>query len=391
MSDRQIKKAIVRKKANKAIVTQDNRFVYAKYDMNTNEMKFFMWIIAQIHSQRDQLFQICEIPLDEIFEIWQWKDERLKTADYSYVKHICDSMAKKTYVEDFKLKDEKTMKNVEVFRAMPLFKFIEYKNGQGFISYQLNDVLMQYLLNLKKNFTQLKFSDIQRMKSAYSIRIYNMLIAELNQNRQNLKINLAVLQNILEVPESLKKYDNFNRRVLQQAIKDINTKSNIILFEIKTYKTGRAITELDFIFDYKNNDKQKQREKAKETRLKNRIAAELEKLTGKELFLKNDEKSFKAKYIGYDLNKNDEIIANFVYYNSNNTEQKAFIIVNNLDFIKTMKESIQKCEENFYDNKQKIKNLQLLKGVGINKSNATEQEKNKAFVNSLLKNSFKKI
>ncbi len=36
------KKKSIKLKAQKAIVTQDNRFIYAKYDMNANEMKFFM-------------------------------------------------------------------------------------------------------------------------------------------------------------------------------------------------------------------------------------------------------------------------------------------------------------------------------------------------------------
>nr|WP_269474149.1 replication initiation protein [Campylobacter cuniculorum] len=106
--------------------------------------------------------------------------------------------------------------------------------------------------DLKKDFTQLKFDDIQRMKSAYSIRIYNMLVCELKQNRQSLRINLSVLQNILEVP---REYKHFNQKVLKQTAKDINGKSHIILLEIKTHKTGRKVTELEFIFDYKNNDR----------------------------------------------------------------------------------------------------------------------------------------
>ncbi|MFY4725606.1 hypothetical protein [Campylobacter jejuni] len=51
--------------------------------------------------------------------------------------------------------------------------------------------------------------------------------------------------------------------MLNQAKKDINGKSNLILLEIKTYKTGRKITDLEFIFDYKNNDKRIAQEKAK--------------------------------------------------------------------------------------------------------------------------------
>nr|WP_235882041.1 RepB family plasmid replication initiator protein [Campylobacter coli] len=48
----QTSKKTNKKRIQKAVVTQNNRFVYAKYDMNTNELKMFMWIVAQINSQK---------------------------------------------------------------------------------------------------------------------------------------------------------------------------------------------------------------------------------------------------------------------------------------------------------------------------------------------------
>ncbi|OCS42583.1 hypothetical protein CFVI02298_04425 [Campylobacter fetus subsp. venerealis cfvi02/298] len=247
-------------KTQKALVTQDNRFVYAKYDLNTNEMKFFMWIVAQINSQKDQLFQVCEIPLSEIFEIWQWKNNII---DYSYCSQVVENMSKKTYIEDFKILDEKTMKQVKVKTAMPLFQWIRYKEGDAYISYKLNDSLMEYLVNLEKNFTQLKFKDIQQMQSAYSIRIYNMLMAEIGQNRTIFKMNLEVLCNILEIPESIRPWFEFKRGILQRAIKDINTKSNLVILEIIPKKTGRKVTDIEISFDYKNNKTRIARDKKK--------------------------------------------------------------------------------------------------------------------------------
>ncbi|TLD80372.1 RepB family plasmid replication initiator protein, partial [Helicobacter trogontum] len=41
-------KTRIAKKNEKMVVTQDNKFVYAKYNMSANEMKFFMWIVGQI-------------------------------------------------------------------------------------------------------------------------------------------------------------------------------------------------------------------------------------------------------------------------------------------------------------------------------------------------------
>jgi plasmid replication initiation protein len=347
-------KKSIKKRADKAIVTQDNRFVYAKYDMNTNEMKFFMWIVAQLNSQKEQLFQICEIPLSEVFEIWQWKNG---SEGYNYVRCICESMAKKVYIEDFKLLDEKTMKEKRIFQAMPLFKFIRYEEGQGYITYQLNDSLTEYLLDLKRDFTQLKFSDIQRMKSAYSIRIYNMLVCELKQNRQNLKINLSVLQNILEIPKGYDWYD-FKRFALEQAKKDINTKSNIVLLEIKTFKTGRKITDLEFIFDYKNNDAKIKRDEEKHANFINRLIEIVEEYIGKSI---HDTRYGDMIVISYEYQEDKKSL--FVIAERKEDKRLFKYLTRDFKDLKALQKAKDKAEELFYLDSQMVKNSKKMQGI----------------------------
>lgn len=342
-------KKSIKKRASKTVVSQDNRFIYAKYDMNANELKFFMWIVAQINSQRDQLFQICEIPLSEIFQVWQWKDT---SEGYHYVRYICNSMAKKAYVEDFKLLDEATMKEKSVFQAMPLFKFIRYEQGQSYITYQLNDSLMEYLLKLDKNFTQLKFDDIQRMKSAYSIRIYNMLICELKQNRQSLKINLFVLQNILEVPKTLQEYKHFNQKVLAQAKKDINTKSNIVLLEVKTYKTGRKVTDLEFIFEYKNNEKRIQRDKEKQANYLKAIVEGIQPYVGKNLYYEQYKDRGEAIIESWEISEKENLVK--VIHKFADGNRITFLARDIQTTIKALQEAKDKAEELFYSNDEKV-------------------------------------
>lgn len=342
------KKRTIRKKAQKVIVSQDNRFIYAKYDMKANELKLFMWIVAQINSQKDRLFQMCEIPINEIFQIFNQQSDE----NYTYIKNLIDSMARKVYIEDFKLLDEKTMKEVEYHRAMPLFQFIQYKRGEAHISYKLNDSLMEYLLDLKRDFTQLKFDDIQRMKSAYSIRIYNMLLCELKQNKQNLKINLSALQNVLEVPKTLQEYKHFRQKVLQQAEKDINAKSNLVLLDIKTYKTGRKITDLEFIFDYKNNDKRIQREKDKQKALNNILIDKLEQYAGKSVYF---EKYGELNCDGWgwkDSETRDTIRLHF----TRKIDRKSigFDITSYKD-IETLQQAVERADEKFYLDKERVK------------------------------------
>ncbi|EAK2073571.1 replication initiation protein [Campylobacter jejuni] len=335
-----------KKRIQKAVVTQNNRFVYAKYDMNTNELKMFMWIVAQINSQKDTLFQVCQMPLSQIFEVLKWKNT---SEGYNYIKNLCKSMLQKIYIEDFKLLDEKTMKEKTIFKGFTLFKNIEYEEGQGYITYQLNDSLMKYLLEQKRDFTQLKFSDIQQMKSAYSIRIYNMLLCELKQNRQNLKINLSVLQNLLEVPKSLYEWFDFNRRVLKQAEKDINSKSNLVLLDIKTYKTGRKITDLEFIFDYKNNDKRIAQEKLKEENLFKKLKEILSSYIGKSIY---DDRFGEMIISHYEHNEEDKKIL-IIAQRKSDDKFVAFGVKNFKD-IKSLEKLKDKAEELFYLDKQRV-------------------------------------
>lgn len=340
------------KKTQKAIVTQDNRFVYAKYDMNANELKFFMWIVAQINSQKDQLFKVCEIPLSEIFEVWQWKEN---VVDYTYCCKIVDAMSRKVYIEDFKLLDETTMKEVGIFSVMPIFKFIKYKEGDAYITYQLNDVLEQYLLNLKGNFTQLKFNDIQQMKSAYSIRIYNMLLAELKQNKQSLKINLAVLQNLLEVPPTLNEYKHFNQKVITQVIKDINAKSNIVLFEIIPHKTGRKVTDLEFLFDYKNNEKRIKRDEEKAESYRKALEQVLSNYIGKRVSFDEYPQLGILTIENYTRTKDNKRVAVEMRTEEG---QKVNFLVKNFKSINDLQKAKEKANELFYLNPQSVKQLQ---------------------------------
>jgi len=364
-----------RKKIEKAIVTQDNRFIYSKYDMNTNELKFFMYIISQLNSIEDKIFKECSIPLSEIFDILQHKSKE----NFTYIKNLIDNMARKIYIEDFKLLDEKTMKKVDIHQATALFNYVRYKKNDSHIIYKLNDTLVEYLLTLKQNFTQLKFLDIQEMKSAYSIRIYNMLLCELKQNKTNLKINVGTLQNILDVPPSLTVFKDFDRRVLQQATKDINEKSNLVLLEIKRFKTGRKITEIEFIFDYKNNENRIKRDELKVENFNKHIKKIIdENYLYKELF---SEKLGTLFIESCTNSKKDGVY--IIASKKDNSNLKYKIPTRNFTELSKLEKAKKRAEELFYLDEKNIKIIK--KRVG-----KTEEKDRKKEVDSLVKSLLRK-
>ncbi len=88
------------------------------------------------------------------------------------------------------------MKEKNVYQGYTLFKSIRYEEGQSFITYQLNDSLMQYLLDQKRDFTQLKFSDtlLEILESyngkAYFIKDFGELVCGNRRWDDKCKISL---------------------------------------------------------------------------------------------------------------------------------------------------------------------------------------------------------
>ncbi|BAW52501.1 plasmid replication protein (plasmid) [Helicobacter pylori] len=250
------------KKSQKYLITQDNRFIYAKYgDTTANELKFFYYIISKLNSINDKGFEACEIPINEI--LGEVLEHENLDANYLYIKKICESLSKRYLLDETLSKDPETNREIERFISMPLFRFLEYTKGQATIKYQLNDCLKPYLLGLRKNFTQIPLQHILPIRSGYAIRIYQMLLSELKQNKNETTRYLIELQDVLCVPKSFYKWDNFKQRVLEPSLKEINATTDIVA-SYRTKKERQKITQIVFEICYKDLQKRKDQAKDKE-------------------------------------------------------------------------------------------------------------------------------
>ncbi|GAA8561825.1 hypothetical protein HpBT283_15090 [Helicobacter pylori] len=250
------------KKSQKYLVTQDNQFIYSKYgDTTANELKFFYYIISKLNSISDKAFEACEIPISEI--LGEVLSHENLDANYLYIKNLCRSLSKRILEDETLIKDPVTNKEIENFKIMSLFKFLQYTNGQATIKYQLNDCLKPYLLGLRKNFTQIPLQHILPINSGYAIRIYQMLLSELKQNRNETTRYLIELQDILCVPKSMYMWDNFKRRVLEPSLKEINATTDIIA-SYRMKKERQKVVGITFEICYKDIQRRKDQAKDKE-------------------------------------------------------------------------------------------------------------------------------
>lgn len=133
----------------------------------------------------------------------------------------------------------------EVQKLTRWIKDAEINEGDGTITVHLDEKLVPYLFNINGKFMEYRIRNILRMKSQYSIHLYEILHSYLFQHKY--KVNVDELKKILMV-DDIKSYVNsydFKKRVLDPALKEINNYTDIqVTYEPVT--KGRKVIQLNF-------------------------------------------------------------------------------------------------------------------------------------------------
>lgn len=117
----------------------------------------------------------------------------------------------------------------------------------GIAHIKLDEDLVPYLFDLQERFTQYGIYNILGMKSAFSVRLYELLNSYLISNVTFHTFDLDKLKRLLMV-EDVKSYENFKdfrRKVLEIAEREINELTDInVSFE--PIKKGRKVVQIKF-------------------------------------------------------------------------------------------------------------------------------------------------
>lgn len=207
-------------------IDKSYKLITARYKLSTVEQKLVLSIISLIRPT-DSDFMNYQIPISQFdFLADNNNHQRLK-------KYCKDIMSKPLEVND----------NGE-WVLFNWFSHIRYKKEM--LECSVSPELKPYLLELQENFKSYDLKYILEMQSEYSIRIYELL--KKSEKMGYLEIDLEELQDLLQVPESFKRYDNFKRKVLQVTSIEI-AKYSDIYFDFQEIKKGKKVATLKFIIN----------------------------------------------------------------------------------------------------------------------------------------------
>lgn len=119
----------------------------------------------------------------------------------------------------------------------------DYTENQGRFMIEFHEDVMPYLAEIKNNYTSILLETFGTLKSEYSLKFYEILSRWAFKGKFHIK--LEELRDLLNVGDSYNRYNNLNQWVIKPAIKEINIKTNLNV-TVKTIRTGRSITELEF-------------------------------------------------------------------------------------------------------------------------------------------------
>ena len=225
----------------KLIVYKANEVIEAGYRLSLNEQRVVLACISQVNSAEKLLvtdkFELSAKNFSSIFSVSE------KRAYHSLVE-VADSLFNRYVIIDNPQIDDPEVTRLKTH----WISSIRYKEDSGKITLCFAQDMLPYLSELKGTFTRYEIKHIGKMTSIYAIRLYELLMQWKTTGKREIEIEWLKQQFQIEGKYSTIK--NLKMRVIEPAVKDINTHSDYTVEWIQR-KTGRKVTHLTFIFDKK--------------------------------------------------------------------------------------------------------------------------------------------
>lgn len=216
------------------LVTKSNNLIEAGYKLSLNEQRLILSAISQLDGRKP-------IPKNNDFEITAEDFSKAFNIPIKQAYEALEDAASRLYEQDIKTFD-RTENSRTRFRWVD---GVKYWDGKARVTLSFSNKVIPYLTKLHQQFTTYELSQVSQLKTAYAIRLYELLIQFLKTEIR--QITLEKLRAFLELENDYKRFFDFKRRIIDPSIKNINESTNLNV-DWDVVKNGRVITGLIFVF-----------------------------------------------------------------------------------------------------------------------------------------------
>ena len=250
-------------------IAEHNDLIRSTAKMSVSSLKLFEIAVSCLDSKNPNQSSNIKINKDSIFEVMGYKSVNRN----SWLTKVLIKLQKEAFFS-FSFSDEAGFHDVSI---API-GVIRNSHSSKYVEIGFHPEIMPYLIDLRKNFTHYQLNDILSLSSRYAISIYRLLIMNYNQytyycnsslrtpeqltNYLNPTISLGELRKLLGISkEKYRDFRDFNRRVLQTSIADINEHTAITV-QVEKISVSKRITAVKFLITPKESQALPKRTKA---------------------------------------------------------------------------------------------------------------------------------
>ncbi|GEK59446.1 hypothetical protein CHL76_11935 [Marinococcus halophilus] len=210
-------------------VTQSNDLIMSRQDLTIQERRIIYAFASLIHKE-DNDFKIHRVKVKDIADILGIQTKNY----YRKVQNIVLGLQQKgAYIQK-----EKSELYVNWVASS------EYFHGQGCVELEFSQKMKPYLLELKQRFTPFKLRNVLRLRSEYSMRMYELL--KKDEFRHQVSYSIPELRQLLNIEEGkYEPYANFKNRILKKAQEELENYTDLT-FSYVEIKEGRKVAALTF-------------------------------------------------------------------------------------------------------------------------------------------------
>ena len=228
-------------KNHRDLVVKDNTLTNASYTLSLVEQRLIL--LAIVAARESNLNLQSKHKLLVTADSYAKQFNVVRQAAYLALKEACENLFERRFSFEERNGKVKQVKSRWVSR-------IAYIEEHAEVEIVFADDVIPLITELEARFTQYELKQISGLSSAYAIRLYELLIAWRSTGKTPL-LGLDEFKNKLGVNAGdYSRADNFKRRVLDIAIKQINENTDIFV-EYEQHKQGRVITGFSFTFKFK--------------------------------------------------------------------------------------------------------------------------------------------
>ncbi|MEN9757913.1 MAG: hypothetical protein RL755_2100 [Pseudomonadota bacterium] len=231
---------------SKLIVVKHNSIIEAGYELSVFEHRVLLVCIAQIDSMKAlSVNDEFEVSATDIADLVNTKSHAI----YDYLDESVKRLAERWLV--IETPNEKIKQS-----KIRWISQIDYLNQAGTIRLTFSKGILPYLSELRRDFTKYRLSNVMNFKSMYSSRIYEIL-ARWGGGEKVLEVSW--LKEKLQLTDKYARISSFKHDVIDIAIKEINSYSNMRV-RYEQIKQGRNVIAFKFIYVISPSKKQSQQQ-----------------------------------------------------------------------------------------------------------------------------------